>query len=266
MLAIDGGDDGHDGREHQEAAIALVGFHDKIFALAEPRGRARLVHPAANYKGRVQMRGSKNRGDHRSRGRLAVRAGNSNAIFEAHQLRKHLGPRDYGNFSLVRFDDFRIVLLDCRGGHHNMRVFDVGRLVAFLDRRAKILKPLGNVRGLGVRAGNGVAERQQYFGDAAHTDAADAHQVNALKIAERNHHGFALWPIPCTFAASSIKLTMSRVACGRASDRAACDCFSSCSGWSMREKISVVRRSAVSSFSEISRPAPARCISCALRS
>ena len=41
---------------------------------------------------------------------------------------------------------------------------------------------------------------------------------------------------------------MSRVACGRASDRAAVDCCSICSGWSTREKISRVSRSAVSSI------------------
>ncbi len=218
VLAIDGGDDGDDGCEHQEAAIAFVGFHYEILAFAEARGGACLIHFATNHKCRIEMRGAKNRSDHRSRSRLAVRAGYGDAIFQAHQLREHLGARDDGDLSFVRFDDFGIVLLDRRRGHYDVRAFDVDGFVAFVDRGAEILQALGDVRGFGVRAGNGIAQRQQDFGDAAHADAADTDQVNALKIAERDHHGFALWRFPCTFAASSIRLTMSRVALGRASD------------------------------------------------
>jgi hypothetical protein len=84
----------------------------------------------------------------------------------------------------VGFDDFGVVLLDRRRGDDNMRAFDVGRFVAFVDCGAKILQPLGDVRRLGVRAGNGIAESEQDFGDAAHSDATDANQVDALKIAE----------------------------------------------------------------------------------
>ncbi len=43
--------------------------------------------------------------------------------------------------------------------------------------------------GFAVGTGNGIAQRQQHFGDAAHADAANAHQMNALKIAEADHHG-----------------------------------------------------------------------------
>src|SRR5271163_573654 len=49
MLPVDGGNDGYNRREHQEAAIALVGFHDEVFALAEPRGGARLIYAATNH-------------------------------------------------------------------------------------------------------------------------------------------------------------------------------------------------------------------------
>ena len=35
MLAVDGGDHGDDWREQQEAAVALVGFHDEKLAFAE---------------------------------------------------------------------------------------------------------------------------------------------------------------------------------------------------------------------------------------
>src|SRR5712692_9712834 len=67
------------------------------------------------------------------------------------------------------------------------------------------------------------------------------------------------------WATSSIMLTTSRAAFGRARLRAAHDWRSISPGWSRREKISVLRRSGESSGSGITRPAPARAISWALR-
>src|SRR5713101_1297044 len=61
-------------REHEEAAVALVRFHDKVFAFAEPRRRARLVDFPADHKRRVKMRRRQPRSDDRSRSGLAVRA------------------------------------------------------------------------------------------------------------------------------------------------------------------------------------------------
>src|SRR5260370_2103849 len=43
-------------REHQEAAIAFIRFHHKIFAFTEPRGRARLVDFSADHKRGIKMR------------------------------------------------------------------------------------------------------------------------------------------------------------------------------------------------------------------
>src|SRR5208282_567811 len=145
-------------------------------------------------------------------------------------------------------------------------------LVAFKDRCAKILQPLGDRGELGVRTGNRIAQREQNFGNAAHADAADADHVNALKIAKRYHHvcsgSFRLAcpdPRGARRAASSIKSTISRAADGWAWRRADIAKFSISRGRSRREKISRVKRSAVSSCSGITRPAPAPAISCALR-
>src|SRR5277367_2499908 len=60
VFAVDGCNDSNHRREHQEASVALIGFHDEILAFAETRGGARLIHPAANHKGRIKMRGVKN--------------------------------------------------------------------------------------------------------------------------------------------------------------------------------------------------------------
>src|ERR1700688_1169150 len=124
---------------------------------------------------------------------------------------------------------------------------------------------LGDGRGLAVGAGNGIAQSQKYFGDAAHADAANAHKVNALKIPEAHHHGatFSRSGVEAvrvetveqpaaarTFsdggaipAARSIRLTMSRAAFGHESLRAAIDIRSICSGLSSSVKISLLRRS-----------------------
>ena len=57
MFAIDGGDYGDDRREEQEAAVALVGFHDEIFAFAEFGGSAGLIDAAADDESGIEMRG-----------------------------------------------------------------------------------------------------------------------------------------------------------------------------------------------------------------
>src|SRR6267143_1567581 len=265
MFAIDGSYHRDYRREHEEAAVALVRFHHKIFAFPEPRGRAHLVDFPANHKRGVKMRRRQHRSNDRGRGRLAVRACHRDSVFQPHQLRKHLRAWYHRNFHFVRFDDFGVICLHGRGSHDNVRSISIGSLVTLVNRGAEILESLGDRGRLGVRAGHGIAESQEHFGNTAHTDAANTDQVNPLKIAERAHHALALRRFPCTLAASSMRFTMSRAAKGRASPCAAVDSFSISWGWSRREKISLVRLSAVSCTSEIRRPAPARVISCALR-
>ena len=125
MFAINGGHDRHDRRKHQEAAVALIGFHNKIFALADARGGARLIDSSADHKRGIEMRGGKNRSHHRSGGGFSVRSGNRNAVFQAHQFRQHFRARDHRDFPLVRFHYFRIVGFHRRGNDHYVRAFDV---------------------------------------------------------------------------------------------------------------------------------------------
>ena len=203
---------GDDWRQHQEAAVALVGLHDKVFAFAQPGGCARLIHSPAHDKGRVEMGCRQYGGDHRSCRRLAVRAGHSNSIFQPHQFRKHLRARNHRNFAFVRFDDFGIVRFYRGRSHDDVRTIRVRSLVTLENGRAEILQAFGDRRRFYVGTRYGIAKREQHFSNAAHADAADTDQVNALKITKRNHHEPALCRISCTFAASSIKLTMSRAA------------------------------------------------------
>src|ERR1700682_1454254 len=168
-----------------------------------------------------------------------------------------------------------------------MRPIHVDGFVRIEDCGAQFGDALCDGRGFAVGAGNGIAERQKYFGNTAHADAANAHQVNALKISEADHHGatFSLSSVETarvetveppaaarTFscegvipAACSIRLTMSRAALGQERLRAAIDIRSICFGLSSSVKISLLRRSPVSSASVMTRPAPCLAISCALR-
>src|SRR5438093_3668642 len=106
MFAINGGDDCDHRSEHQEAAVALVRFDHKIFAFAEPRGRAGLVDFSTDDKRGIEMRRREHRGDNRSRSRLAVRSGYSDSVFQAHQLREHFRARNHVNLIFVGFDKY----------------------------------------------------------------------------------------------------------------------------------------------------------------
>src|SRR5216683_5615939 len=168
----------------------------------------------------------------------------------------------------MRLDDFRIVTADRRGNHHNVRAVNLLRPVTLENLGAHVHQALGDRRGFRIRAGNRIAEREQNFGDSAHSNPADADEVNALEIVKRHHHfcpcGLRAGPAS-PIATPSIKLTISCTACGFARRRAlaAIDCSSA--GCSNKPKISCVRRSAVSWGSGMSRAAPARSISWALR-
>ncbi len=105
--------------------------------------------------------------------------------------------------------------------------------MALIDLRAEIGQPVCNRREPQIRTGYGVAQRKQHFGDSAHADAADAHQMNTLEIVKGSGHGRAT---------SSIKSTIFSAAWGRASARARVPSSTSLAGWSMSARISRARR------------------------
>ena len=116
-------------------------------------------------------------------------SGDGDAVFQAHQFGEHLGAGDHRDFHFVGFDDFGIVGDDGGRSDHHVGAIDVDGFVSVENCGAEFGEAFGDGRGLPVGAGNGIAEGEQNFGDAAHADAADAHEVNALKIAEADHHG-----------------------------------------------------------------------------
>ena len=54
---------------------------------------------------------------------------------------------------------------------------------------AQAHQPVGNAGLAQVGAGNGIAEGQQNFGDAAHADAANANEMNALRFRKHSWRG-----------------------------------------------------------------------------
>ena len=80
MLGIDVGDDGDVGRQLEEGAVALVGLDHHPVARAEPGVGAIGVDDAAVDDGRIEAGGVEQRRHQRGRRRLAVRAGDGDAV------------------------------------------------------------------------------------------------------------------------------------------------------------------------------------------
>ncbi len=80
--------------------------------------------------------------------------------------------------------DLHVVVRDRGGAHHHVRRPDVLRAVADGHREPERAQPPRRLRRPAVRAGDHVAEIVQDLGDAAHPDAADAHEVNPPDLLE----------------------------------------------------------------------------------
>ena len=185
MLAVNVGDDGEDGRELEERAVAFVGLGDQVLRFAEAGVGAHGIHASADHDGGIEAAGGKHGGDHRGGGGLAVHAGDRDAVLQAHQFGEHLGARNDGNVRGAGRGDFGIVGANRRADDNHFGAGDVVGAVAFEDDRAERGQTLGDRRGLQVGAGNLVAEVEQDLGNAAHADAADADEVHALDFGEQ---------------------------------------------------------------------------------
>ena len=187
VLGVDVGDDRDVRRQLQEGAVAFVGFDHHPVAAAAPRIRAIGVDDAAVDDGRIEAGGVEQRRHQRSCGRLAVRAGDRDALLEAHQLGEHFRPPHYRYAFLARSYELRVVALD-RGRDDDHGGFaDVLSGMADMHLRAVLAKALHIGVVAGVRALHAIAERDQHFGDAGHADAADADEVDRAKLARQFH-------------------------------------------------------------------------------
>ena len=138
MLGIDIGDDGDIGRQLQESAVALVGFHHHPLAGAEPRVGAVGVDDAAVDDGGIEIAGVEQRRDHGGGRGLAVGAGDGDAAFQPHQFREHLGAAHHRNALRARRHQFGIVALDRGGDDKHVGAGHVLGLVADRDLDALV--------------------------------------------------------------------------------------------------------------------------------
>ena len=103
---------------------------------AKPRIGAIGVDDAAIDDGRVELAGVEQRRDKRGRRRLAMRAGDGDALLEAHQLGQHFGAAHDGQALLAGGDKFGIVALDRGRDHDDFGVAEILGVMADMDRRA----------------------------------------------------------------------------------------------------------------------------------
>jgi hypothetical protein len=111
-----------------------------------------------------------------------MHAGDRNTVFEPHELGQHLSSLDDGYLALPRLHDLGILLIDGGAGHHHPGADHVGGSVALKDGCSQAHQPVGNAGLAQIGAGNGVPEGQQNLRDAAHPDAANPNEMNALRF------------------------------------------------------------------------------------
>ena len=184
VLGVHRGDHGDGRRELEEGAVGLVGLGHEELALAELGVGAEAVDAAAHHHGGIEPARAEHRGDEGRRRGLAVGARDGDAVLEPHELGEHLRPRDDGDAALARHLHLDVVGGDGGRVHDDVRALDVGGLVPGEDLGAEALEPLDGVVAPGVGAGDAIAQVEQHLGDAAHADAADAHEVDLLVFLE----------------------------------------------------------------------------------
>ena len=187
MFGIDIGDDGDVRRQFEKRAVAFVGLHHHPVAGAKTRIRAIGVDDAAVDHGRIEAAGVEQRRNERGRRRLAMRAGDGDALLEAHQLGQHFGAAHDRQTFFARHDKFGIVALDRGRDDDDRGVAEIFRVMSDADRRALFDETLDVGVFGGVRSLHLVAEIEQHFGDSRHADAADADEVNGAQLVRQFH-------------------------------------------------------------------------------
>jgi hypothetical protein len=180
VVGVDVRDDRHHRQQVEERGVRLVGLDDDVVAGAEPGVRAGGVEAAADDEGRVEPGLGEDAGDERGRGRLAVRAGDRDALLETHQLGEHHRARHDRHALRARRDHLGVVALHRARRDHRLGAGDVRGVVADRDPDAALRERPGRRALALVGAGDPVAEVVQHLGDAAHARTADADEVDLL--------------------------------------------------------------------------------------
>ena len=94
-----------------------------------------------------------------------------------------------GYLALPGLHHFGVLLIDGGAGHHHPGTNYVGGRVTQKNGGAEALQAVGNAGLAQIGAGNGVAQGQQNLRYAAHPDAANANEMNALRFRKHGRRG-----------------------------------------------------------------------------
>ena len=179
-------------RQLQERAVALVRLDDHVVAAPEPGVAAERAQPAADHRGRIQPGPLEHQRHHRRRRRLAVRAGDGDAVAQPHQLGEHLRARDHRDRRAPRLDHLRVVR---RARPTTTTTTSAAPTCAAscptATRTPSVRSRSVTSDAFAIRAAHLVSQIREQLGDAAHADAADADEVNAARPSE--HHARRLF-------------------------------------------------------------------------
>src|SRR5262249_31784127 len=148
-------------------------------------------------------------------------------------------------------DQLWIVALDGGRYHHDLRVAERGAGMADRNPGALVAQAFDIGAFGGIRTLHGVAEIDQDFGDTAHSDAADADEMDRADIARQFHCVF----LPIVLTTRSANRSAASIA---PCERAARAIATSFCGSLASALISAASRSGVKSLCWRSRAPPAR--------
>ncbi len=117
----------------------------------------------------------------RSHGRgrgLAVHAADDDALFAIQDRRERVRAAHHVAALAQRLVVLRVARTDRRGKNDEVGIGDVRRSLAGEKAQAEFFQPVDLHGARFVRAADGVSERNEQPGDAAHAGAGDADQVN----------------------------------------------------------------------------------------
>ena len=124
--------------------------------------------------------GGKHCGGKRRRRGFSVRTRNRDAAAQPHEFGKHHRSRHHGNIGPARRLHFGIAFVYGRRNHQAVGPVNVFLAVSLINRGAQMLQTFRHGTLRQIRAADRITEIQKHFGNAAHTRAADAHEVNVL--------------------------------------------------------------------------------------
>jgi len=193
MVGLDVGHDDHIGIEVEKGAVRLVGLADEVLPRSVSAIGTILLDNPTYEEGGVASEMVEHGRDHGRGSGLAVRAGNGDALAEAHNLRQHHGARNYRNACLAGSQHFRIIRLDGGGGNHHVHAFDMLCRMAVKHLDAHIGQ-LARYRALCLIRAGYVEFFIQHLGQAAHARATDTDEMNAFYSLLHIYHFYHCFP------------------------------------------------------------------------